>query len=421
MVYTLNKNNTCFPTSNMRTQINQRLPTMAIPSAMSLYPNHPFVLSSVGSESYERRYENQFAFSISRELLLNPDDIVIGEMIGEGGNSVVYEGLYQNRIPVAVKKIEPGRTAAASVTHKERFQREVLLLSKLKHDNIVKFVGASIEPDMIIVTELMRGGTLQKLLWGFRPQPLELKRSLSLALDISRAMEALHSNGIIHRDLKPKNVLLNSDRTQAKLADFGVAREETMSGMTGEAGTYRWMAPEVFSCTDLKKGEKKHYDHKADVYSFAIVLWELIANKQPFSRRHTPNIAYVVSKNVRPELEYIPDEIVPILESCWAQDSKARPEFKEITVMLTNLLSRLCSDGSCGAETSTYEADVDSTDVEDGSWSSRIQAASGSTQLQEYCCEEMKPKEKKKKKKMVKVTNFIRPFFKMFRACLYKP
>lgn len=66
-----------------------------------------------------------------------------------------------------------------------------------------QFIGASVEPTMMIVTELMRGGTLQKYLWSIRPERLDLRHSLSLALDISRAMECLHANGIIHRDLKP--------------------------------------------------------------------------------------------------------------------------------------------------------------------------------------------------------------------------
>ncbi|ESQ45462.1 hypothetical protein EUTSA_v10011053mg [Eutrema salsugineum] len=390
---------------------------MAVASAMTLYPNYPFFLSPSDPERVEY-VDNSFDFNIGRELLLDPNDIVTREMIGEGGYSIVYKGLFKSFIPVAVKIVQPSRTAAVSRQHKEKFQEEVLFLSKIHHNNIVKFFGACIEPQLMIVTELLEGGTLQKLLWDSRPIPLDLKMSLNFALDISRAMEYLHSKGIIHRDLKPRNVLVTSDLTEVKLADFGLAREETASCMTSEAGTYRWMAPEVFSREPLRIGEKKHYDHKADVYSFAIVFWELLTNRQPFSGLHQITVPYFVSQKERPSLRDLPDEIVSILESCWAEDSNARPEFKEITVLLTNLMSSLYSDtdSSCGATVIMNYLSDDLDTIDEGSMTNLTQDEGSTTNL----IQEREPEERRRKKKK-KVMNFIRPFFKMFRACLYKP
>ncbi|MBA0741970.1 hypothetical protein Gogos_015087 [Gossypium gossypioides] len=299
--------------------------------------------------------DNSFVFQIDESLLIDPRLVLLDKMIGEGSYSTVHKGFYKSK-PVAVKMIQPSNPSAVIREHKEKFQREVLLLSRMDHENVVKdtvslqvndiaiygrcsygtlifFVGCSLEPTMMIVTELMKGDTLQRYLWNMRPKRLELDFALRLALGISRAMEYLHANGIIHRDLKPSNLLLSEDRTCIKLADFGLAREEVLGGMTCEAGTYRWMAPEIYSRDPLPIGAKKHYDHKVDVYSFSIVLWEILTNKAPFKGR---------DNNERPSVEGLPTEIVSLLQSCWAEDPKIRPEFKEITASLTNFL-RNCS------------------------------------------------------------------------------
>ncbi|RRT56848.1 hypothetical protein B296_00045823, partial [Ensete ventricosum] len=127
-------------------------------------------------------------------------------------------------------------------------------------------LGACKEPVMVVVTELLPGGSLRKYLVNLRPRSLEPRVAVGFALDIARAMECLHSHGIIHRDLKPErvcvyeislyndripvsfpeNLLLTADQRTVKLVDLGLAREETLTEMmTAETGTYRWMAPEV--------------------------------------------------------------------------------------------------------------------------------------------------------------------------------
>ncbi|CAL5369613.1 unnamed protein product [Camellia sinensis] len=279
---------------------------------------------------------------IDSKWLIDPRHLSIGSMISEGPYSVVYEGSYKSK-PVAVKVIQPDKTSAVSPERKEKFEREVAMLSRVKHDNIVKFIGAYVEPTMMIITELMRGGTLQKYLWSIRPNSPDLKLSISFALGISRAMEYLHANSIIHRDLKPSNLLLMEDKKKIKVADFGLAREETMGEMTAEVGTYRWMAPELFSVEPIKLGVKKHYNHKVDIYSFSMVLWELLTNSTPFKGRNNVMVAYASSMNLRPSMDNIPKDIAPLLESCWAEDPEERPEFVQITDFLLNFLRNMHS------------------------------------------------------------------------------
>ncbi|CAL5324771.1 unnamed protein product [Camellia sinensis] len=300
---------------------------------------------------------------IDSKWLIDPRHLSIGSMISEGPYSVVYEGSYKSK-PVAVKVIQPDKTSAVSPERKEKFVREVAMLSRVKHDNIVKFIGAYVEPTMMIITELMRGGTLQKYLWSIRPNSPDLKLSISFALGISRAMEYLHANSIIHR-----NLLLMEDKKKIKVADFGLAREETMGEMTAEVGTYRWMAPELFSVEPIKLGVKKHYNHKVDIYSFSMVLWELLTNSTPFKGRNNVMVAYASSmrnkyeklwrslnsqfwnegvpnvnhKNLRPSMDNIPKDIAPLLESCWAEDPEERPEFVQITDFLLNFLRSMPS------------------------------------------------------------------------------
>ncbi|KAL3635169.1 hypothetical protein CASFOL_019716 [Castilleja foliolosa] len=156
----------------------------------------------------------------------------------------VYEGKYKNQ-NVAIKITQKGETPEEIAKKEARFGREVAMLSK--------FIGACKEPIMVIVIELLLGGTLRKYLINLRPSCLDMRVAIGFALDIARAMECLHSHGIIHRDLKPENLLLTEDHKTVKLANFGLAREETLTEMmTAETGTYRWMAPEEFKFVSHK-------------------------------------------------------------------------------------------------------------------------------------------------------------------------
>jgi serine/threonine protein kinase len=136
---------------------------------------------------------------------------------------------------------------------------------------------------------------------------------------------------------------LTGDHRTVKLADFGLAREESLTEMmTAETGTYRWMAPELYSTVTLRQGEKKHYNHKVDAYSFAIVLWELIHNKLPFEGMSNLQAAYAAAfKNTRPSAEDLPEDLAMIVTSCWREDPNDRPNFSQIIQMLLRYLSTI--------------------------------------------------------------------------------
>ncbi|KDP31029.1 hypothetical protein JCGZ_11405 [Jatropha curcas] len=292
-------------------------------------------------ESGSRFYSTD-EFKLEAKWLVDPKHLFVGPRIGEGAHAIVYEGKYKNQT-VAIKIVHRGETPEEITKRELRFAREVAMLSRVQHKNLVKFIGACKEPVMVIVTELLLGGTLRKYLLNLRPRCLETRLAIGFALDIARSIECLHSHGIIHRDLKPENLLLTADHKTVKLADFGLAREESLTEMmTAETGTYRWMAPELYSTVTLRQGDKKHYNHKVDAYSFAIVLWELLHNRLPFEGMSNLQAAYAAAfKNVRPNAENVPEELATILTSCWKEDPNARPNFSQIVHMLLNYLATI--------------------------------------------------------------------------------
>ncbi|CAL8995485.1 unnamed protein product [Prunus brigantina] len=185
------------------------------------------------------------------------------------------------------------------------FTQEVYIMRKVRHKNVVQLIGACTKPPKLcIVTEFLSGGSMYDFVHK-QTGALSLQSLLRVAIDVSRGMNYLHQNNIIHRDLKAANLLMDDNGVRSfvslnyvmeawagvcilvlvsycssliggyqvvKVADFGIARVQAQSGvMTAETGTYRWMAPEVI--------EHKPYDHKADVFSFGVVLWELLTGK----------------------------------------------------------------------------------------------------------------------------------------------
>lgn len=282
-------------------------------------------------------------FYLEERFLINPKLLFVGPKIGEGAHGKVYEGKYLDQ-KVAVKILQPTENPEDHAKLEAGFAREVAMLARVQHRNLVRFVGACREPVMVIVTELLEGRSLKKFMLAQRPNLLDLRCSVKFALDVAQAMDCLHANEIIHRDLKPDNLLLTADQKTLKLVDFGLAREETLAEMmTAETGTYRWMAPELYSTVTLRHGEKKHYNHKVDVYSFAIVLWELLSNRMPFEGMSNLQAAYAAAfKHTRPAIsKSLPEDLVFIIQSCWAEDPDVRPNFAQVVRMLTAFLSTL--------------------------------------------------------------------------------
>eukprot|EP00164_Ancoracysta_twista_P013642 GFYU01021860.1.p1 GENE.GFYU01021860.1~~GFYU01021860.1.p1 ORF type:complete len:185 (-),score=31.86 GFYU01021860.1:69-623(-) len=163
----------------------------------------------------------------------------------------------------------------------------------------------------------------KKLTWAARLQVLQ---------QTAGAMVYLHNFNpkIIHRDLKTQNILVDGS-FHVKLCDFGMARsKETTASMTA-IGTPQWAAPEVL--------KRDAYSEKADVYSFAIVVWEIVTHKFPYQGMSAIRVATEVATNdIRPEIPITcPQPLRQLMQACWATDVTARPTFQEIYKTLSDM------------------------------------------------------------------------------------
>ncbi|CAH8367123.1 unnamed protein product [Eruca vesicaria subsp. sativa] len=263
------------------------------------------------------------------EWTINLRNLHMGPPFAQGAFGKLYKGSY-NGVDVAIKILErPGNNLEKAQFMEQQFQQEVTMLANLKHPNIVRFIGACRKPMVwCIVTEYAKGGSVRQFLTKRQKRAVPLKLAVKQALDVARGMAYVHGRNFIHRDLKSDNLLISADKS-IKIADFGVARIEVHAeGMTPETGTYRWMAPEMI--------QHRAYNQKVDVYSFGIVLWELITGQLPFQGMTAVQAAFaVVNRGVRPT---IPNDCLPVLTEimtrCWDGNAEVRPSFVEVVSML---------------------------------------------------------------------------------------
>ncbi|XVF27634.1 hypothetical protein REPUB_Repub14bG0125100 [Reevesia pubescens] len=233
------------------------------------------------------------AVEAADEHTVELSQLYIGLRFAYGAHSRLYHGIYKEKA-VAVKIIrvpdddENGNLGARLA---KQFNREVTLLSRLHHSNVIKFVAACRKPPVYcVITEYLSEGSLRAYLHKLDQKSLPLPKLIAIALEVARGMEYIHSQGVIHRDLKPENVLINEE-FHLKIADFGIACEEAYCDLLADdPGTYRWMAPEMI--------KKKSYGRKVDVYSFGLMLWEMVAGTIPYEDMNPIQAAFAVVNKV---------------------------------------------------------------------------------------------------------------------------
>ncbi|KAF8401308.1 hypothetical protein HHK36_012241 [Tetracentron sinense] len=238
------------------------------------------------------------------------EDLTIREQIGQGSCGTVYHGLWYGS-DVAVKVFSKQEYSDDVILS---FRQEVSLMKRLRHPNVLLFMGAVTSPQRLcIVTEFLPRGSLFRLLQK-NASRLDWRRRVHMALDIARGVNYLHhcNPPIIHRDLKSSNLFVDKNWT-VKVGDFGLSRLKRETYLTTKSGkgTPQWMAPEVL--------RNEPSDEKSDVYSYGVVLWELATEKIPWDNLNSMQVIGAVGfMNQRLEIpKDLDPQWVAIIESCW--------------------------------------------------------------------------------------------------------
>ncbi len=243
------------------------------------------------------------------------------DLLGEGKMGKVFLGKdTESDAPVAIKTLHANRfTNQPEIL--ERFQREGELLRQLDHPNIVKLLGG-LEMDGIhyLVMEFIEGGDLSDLLKKEGSIPIE--QTLAITLELADALTRAHHLKVIHRDIKPANVLLAKDGTP-RLTDFGIAHFESGLKITGDGeiiGTIPYLSPECCN------GER--LDVRSDVWSFGVLLYELLAGELPFGGSNPGTVLYGIMQSDLPDIQEIrpeiPDSLADLIYRILVKDPDGR-------------------------------------------------------------------------------------------------
>eukprot|EP01103_Thecamoeba_quadrilineata_P001109 TRINITY_DN10989_c0_g1_i1.p1 TRINITY_DN10989_c0_g1~~TRINITY_DN10989_c0_g1_i1.p1 ORF type:complete len:347 (-),score=56.08 TRINITY_DN10989_c0_g1_i1:70-963(-) len=260
------------------------------------------------------------SYEISRK------DIRFGHLLGSGACGEVFHGLLHG-VEVAVKVLALNHEQTEAVA--QTFHHEVGMLMKLRHPNIVLFMGASTESNQfLIVTEFTEHGSLHDVLHRNKSPHLSWQLRLQIAEHTALGMNWLHNQKpqILHRDLKTANILVDRN-LNAKLCDFGIAKVfENLGADTGFYGSPVYSAPENLL--------HQPYNDKVDCFSFSYVMWELVTNQIPYLGMFTSFeelVECVVKKGHRPPIpSTCPERIVVVISRAWSPNPRERPSFQSL-------------------------------------------------------------------------------------------
>ncbi|XP_076840701.1 protein-tyrosine kinase 6b [Brachyhypopomus gauderio] len=260
---------------------------------------------------------------------LPKEDFTLGEKLGSGQFADVYRGKWKKRINVAIKILKNNESL-----NQQDFQMEVQLLKRLRHRHLISlFAICTSSAPYYIITELMEKGNLLDFLRSTEGGALDLVSLIDMAAQVAAGMVYLEDHNSIHRDLAARNVLVGEGYI-CKVADFGLARfiKEAVYISEEKKIPYKWTAPEAII--------RGRYSNKSDVWSFGILLYEIITYGGVPYPGFTTNeaIKQVMHRGYRmPAPPKCPRFLYDVMLSCWRDSPEDRPDFKQLTCDLENI------------------------------------------------------------------------------------
>ncbi|XVF13192.1 hypothetical protein REPUB_Repub08aG0186900 [Reevesia pubescens] len=294
--------------------------------------NFSSLVESIGSEgSSSSKGDNESNSMVECEI--NWEDLHLREEVGQGSYAVVYHGIW-NGSDVAVKVYFAGEYKESTLLD---YKKEIDIMRKLRHPNVLLFMGAVYSQERLaIVTEFLPRGSLFKALHK-NNQALDVRRRMKMALDVARGMNYLHHRNppIVHRDLKSSNLLVDRN-WNVKVGDFGLSRWKNGTFLTTKSGrgTPQWMAPEVL--------RNEPSNEKSDVFSFGVILWELMTVSIPWNNLNSLQVVGVVGfMDRRLDLpEGLDPQVASLIHDCWRSDPENRPSFEDIINRMTGIVPK---------------------------------------------------------------------------------
>ncbi|MBI3110294.1 MAG: protein kinase [Ignavibacteriales bacterium] len=264
------------------------------------------------------------------------------EKLGGGGMGIVYKA-YDLKLDRSVALKFLPRELTRDEEAKERFEHEAKIVSALQHTNIctIHDIDETDDHQLFIVMDCYEGETLkQKIERG----PLKIEVTTDLAIQISQGLAEAHAHGVVHRDVKPANILVTKNDV-VKIVDFGLAKLSGRTKLTKAGsmlGTVAYMSPEQLQGCDV--------DRRADIFSFGVVLYEMLTGKSPFRGEHEAALMYSIVNEEPPPIQgYLPEvspELAHLVSRAIEKDPEDRYQTMQEVVIDLRGMKRETSHGS---------------------------------------------------------------------------